>query len=316
MVIPKSKYDRGFTLVELLVVIAIIGILIALLLPAVQAAREAARRMHCTNNLKQIGLALHNYHASMRMFPPGGVKGYSHNSNTGTNCLSMHVFILPYLEQGLVNEELKDKLDPKIGITGGYLAAADGVEMACYVCPSSSVHFKIVASTDKYCHQQYNPVLGASDGAGGQYPLEGETGQGQYATTGVLTLDQPHRIRDVTDGTSHTFAVGELSWRAWPTEGDWGADWGLPWPRSTTGGSANEFAYCCRNLRYPLNSVKMVLGAANGNDTSFGSHHPGGANFLMTDASVTFVNDNISLSTLRAYATRAWGETLDLNDDR
>ena len=139
---PRPKHSRGpgFTLIELLVVIAIIGVLIALLLPAVQSAREAARRAQCTNNMKQIGLALHNYHDSHGSFPLGGVqRGFSWNGQS--NCLNWRALTLPYMEQ----EPLHDAINFEVTITDNAVDGAAGFTAwmtmpSSFLCPSDGAH--------------------------------------------------------------------------------------------------------------------------------------------------------------------------------
>ncbi len=201
---------RGFTLIELLVVIAIIGILIGLLLPAIQAAREAARRATCVNNLKQIGLALHNHHDSRKKFPasstiPGGT------GSTTVNGWSWLTYLLPYLEQQVLYDELDVKKNPQ-GPTVSSTPAAFLIEVSAFVCPSYS--------GPKYQNQDDNPPTGALT----QYKGMGAThaqslqralaGQGtpKYPGNhpdGVLFPGAMHKIAALTDGTSNTVMACE-----------------------------------------------------------------------------------------------------------
>lgn len=289
---------RGFTLIELLVVITIIGILIALLLPAVQAAREAARRLQCSNNLKQMGLAILNYESALQGYPPGGMN----NHYLTGNGLSMHVFILPYMEL----DNLYSQFDFGTAIQL-YPAAVSPlhVQVGAYLCPSA-LAIGQHDGTYWWYGQHYNPVMGASGMntfTGTPYPLdtvlETNTSEGGFANTGVLYINSGTRVADVTDGTSNTFLLGENSW------GGISSAWF--WPQSTSQGTPAAFAYCCRNLRYPLNSLDYT-GGASINDISLGSEHPGGAQFLLADGSASFLSENIALQVLQAGATRNMAE--------
>jgi len=189
---------RGFTLVELLVVITIIGILIALLLPAVQAARAAARRMSCSNNLRQIGIGLHNYHAALGCFPPGGLEPRSPKWPQGRQ-LAWSVFLLPYVEQ----QPLYDALD-----TGKAFDHADNAEAAAailslYVCPSVPRGMELREGRGP-CH--FGGIYGERISSPNNPPK------------GTMLYDQAISIRDISDGTSHTLAISEDSGF---TDGQW-----------------------------------------------------------------------------------------------
>jgi prepilin-type N-terminal cleavage/methylation domain-containing protein/prepilin-type processing-associated H-X9-DG protein len=203
---------RGFTLIELLVVIAIIGVLIALLLPAVQAAREAARRAQCTNNLKQIGLALQNYHAAFDSFPPGGMDSRTSNGalQTGTcwGSWSAHSMLLPFLEQGnlynSLNFWLVNQGDP---ISDGMQTTGITTKVAGFLCPSSPGPAAGPSNTFNGLTPTGNNYF-ASVGSSLMY--DGRQGAG--APNGLFqTQGSPIGMRDVQDGLSNTVAFGE--WR-------------------------------------------------------------------------------------------------------
>jgi prepilin-type N-terminal cleavage/methylation domain-containing protein/prepilin-type processing-associated H-X9-DG protein len=306
----RGSRHRAFTLIELLVAIAIIVILIALLLPAVLAAREAARRCQCTNNLKQIGLAVHNFECQKGHLPPGGMANYSSRTRIGKDGLSMHAYILEFLEQSTLYNQINfvGWSSPPSGpcpMASQLIRTIETTRISTFLCPSQPTE-AYVDSTGSWYYQHYNPVLGAS---GGTYPTMGDIGAGQFATTGVLCINTQRRIAEITDGTSNTLLVGELSWNSAPTFREYG--WTLPadWARSTSGMTDARVSYCCRNIRYPLEQMTLRLGVeGNANDVSLGSMHSGGANFLYADGSVRFLKKSTSLQVLQAAATRAGGE--------
>ncbi len=315
----KSRCCRGFTLVELLVVIAIIGILVGLLLPAVQAAREAARRMQCSNNLKQNGLALHNYESSFKTFPPAGID---------TNQMSWAVMLLPYLEQ----TNLYNQFDFSQGNWQGpsptfnRTATVKGVNIGSYQCPSSTpdTHFSLFNVTHS------NPLVNESDIRTGHYhavlgpfgtnPVSGQpyeflgsvgtTGFGPVCTTGAFGahdkvsatkfVAKKNPISSMTDGTSNTLMLGEFSWK--------GYLYWRPFTRGFYTDTRGTLAYLSKNVTYPINS-KFSL---EWNDASFGSMHTGGAQFVRGDGSVHFVAESMDMITYRAAASARGGETVAL----
>ena len=300
---------RGFSLVELLVVIAIIGILIALLLPAVQAAREAARRLQCANHLKQVGLALHNYHSSHRVLPPGGIS---------SNELSFIVMLLPYLEQKALYDSFSfDAGDYRTLAADGSSTSKGKLEnslscLSMFLCPSCSVQRgnlsdqsnnytervpKTAEGQDTYT-THYVGVMGprgTNPLTGADYLSEGPTSYGGFATQGVLYKNSRVRLDDISDGTSNTFSLGEVAWTGYQRY--------RTWIRGASNGAAVMGS--CKNLRNPINS-QTALG--NFNDGAFGSEHPGGAHFAWCDGSVAFVAENADHAMLLSSGSRNGGE--------
>jgi prepilin-type N-terminal cleavage/methylation domain-containing protein/prepilin-type processing-associated H-X9-DG protein len=207
----RSRFQRGFTLIELLVVIAIIAVLIALLLPAVQAAREAARRASCTNNLKQIGLALHNYHTGTDSFPVG--VAYTWNTQnvgcTSTNvngaCLqgfcswngwTVQALILPYMEANPVYSAINFSFDPLVCNSQPWSNTAFTTQIPNYLCPSDPNSGKQKTGfLNNYCGS-----IGTSIGVPQAYPGR---------SSGVFGYGTAYSLRDITDGSSNTVAFGE-----------------------------------------------------------------------------------------------------------
>ena len=300
------RNGNGFTLVELLVVIAIIGILIALLLPAVQAAREAARRSQCSNNLKQLSLALHNYHDTFKTFPPAGIT---------INQLSWHVFILPFIEQGSLHDQFSfaqgsfrdaDKQEHGLNRIDGFL---------CPSCPGEYTGWKHAnaqvpaGSGNEPYTTHYHGVMGPR----GTNPYTGDAyrvlaqnigSYGGYAQQGALTFPAPARFRDFLDGTSNTYAIGETSWETPTQKNTTWRNWifGANGPFDTT--ETNRAFPGCKNVFYPINTYIVTTF----NNTSFGSNHPGGCQFAISDGSVRFVSETIENSLYLATASRDGGE--------
>lgn len=312
----KRVETRGFTLIELLVVIAIIGVLIAMLLPAVQAAREAARRAQCTNNLKQIGIALHSYHDVNDVFPA------SMNSWSTGAYFTAFTAILPYMEQAPLLASYNLNLN-NIDFAN---TTATLTPVASYLCPTmtppkyrkpdpTNNDFAAPASYamctgSRYAWAwSYTRAYGVPDGV--LVPNEVWNTPG-----GPLVANGPIGIRSVTDGSSQTLVVGEQDYalknefftppdpRAGSPKGGGGV-WCDGYP---TSGSFSAYA--------PFN-VHLHLTAADGPDyrersgvASFRSQHPGGANFLYVDGSVRFLRENVDRTIYRGLATRAGGECI------
>jgi len=274
----------AFTLVELLVVIAIIGILIALLLPAVQAAREAARRMQCTNNLKQIGLALHNYHDTFKTFPPGWIV-YEDASEDPIKDVAMFgwgTFVLPYMEQKPLYDQLapdqKTLQEVIDNVTGGVALLQTPIDS--YTCPSSksdSLNDDTDFDGTALATSNYIGCRGFTDK------------RDNYANNGVLFggcgkagRGKSVSFSKITDGTSNVFAAGERPQRA--RAGVWcGVE-----KVNNKNAVAVATGVCSYKMNYPGNDDEARRG--------FGSEHPDGANFLLCDGSVQFVSDLIEFN--------------------
>ena len=216
--IPASgRRPEGFTLIELLVVIAIIAVLIALLLPAVQAAREAARRAQCTNNMKQIGLAMHNYHSALNCFPPGGTNtsNLSGAVAQGWGCWSAHSMMLPYLEQQNIYNSLNFSLVSQSNGNGDDACQTTGVmrPIAAFLCPSSNLSTIMQYSSSSLQYRVPGNNYFASVGSGmnqyGNSPYA-ELTVGSAAPNGMFQVfGAAIGLQSVTDGTSNTIAMGE-----------------------------------------------------------------------------------------------------------
>ena len=287
---------KGFTLIELLVVIAIIAILIALLLPAVQQAREAARRSQCKNNLKQIGLAMHNYHDTFGMFPyghlyMGGFDG-SLTDNNGGSAFGWGWSLLPYLDQG----PLFKKFNASRQAADKTLVSGYSNFLLCQTiipiisCPSDD---KPERHNDGALKQSATSSYQGSSGSFNGYATAGPGGNpNRNRHNGVFKRDNagsPTRLRDIKDGSTNTFAVAETKWAMHNNFTDrsrWYAG------QDTAGIGANGATNALLvDGRWAMNWTQ-----AQGNpqpDRTAGSEHVGGAQFLLCDGSVRFVSQNI-----------------------
>ena len=292
----NRHHNKAFTLVELLVVIAIIGILVSLLLPAVQAAREAARRMSCYNNLKQIGLALHNYHDANKSLPMGwiGVDQATRQPHAlGQPGWGWAARVLPFLEQSNVESLLNGNLP----ITDPSNQAARDTHLALYRCPSdanSREFFDLTGSmpTVRIPTANYVGMAGTQELANCETLAIGL----QCRTDGIFYHNSSTQFRDITDGLSNTFMVGERNSKIDKST----------WVGSIPG--ANEgFERFLGIADHPPNTLGAHL-----DDLS--SYHPAGTNFAIADGSVRLITNTIDLNVYQALATTQRGEPVRLPD--
>ncbi len=292
---------RGFTLIELLVVIAIIAILVALLLPAVQQAREAARRTQCKNNLKQLGLALHNYHDAMKTFPPGYVSLFDATGNDTGPGWGWASFLLPQLEQS----PLFNQVNFNFGIEHAANATPRVQKLPTFLCPSD-------IAPDRWQAARRDLSTGAflsniCEVASANYIGMFGTFEPGVGGDGVSFRNSHVGLRDMTDGSSSTLMVGERSFRlgeaTWTgavigavivADGSDGVGTGPPEPASSIILGHSGDGYSPGNPRSHVNQ--------------FYSLHAGGVQFLFGDGHVGFLNSSLDYGVYQALTTRAGGE--------
>jgi prepilin-type N-terminal cleavage/methylation domain-containing protein/prepilin-type processing-associated H-X9-DG protein len=295
---------RGFTLIELLVVIAIIAILIGLLLPAVQKVREAAARTTCTNNLKQIGLAAHNYHGTFQVLPPGYTSGYATLDGDGTGPgWGWAAHLLPYMEQ----DALHKTIDLKKDIADPANAAARITPLKVFRCPSDNPANgpTFVAVSDAGGTPICEVAFANYVGLGGVYEVSGYPD----TNTGILLRNSRYRLTDILDGTSSTLFATERRSKSSPMTTWVGAVTGaVNPPLNPAYDDEGPPTLCLTNVgepdeaRTPNNPLEHVEDAS--------SFHPGGVNAVFGDGSVRFIRDSIAPATWTALGTRAGGEVL------
>ena len=312
----RIAYDvrrLGFTLVELLVVIAIIGVLVALLLPAVQTAREAARRMKCGNNLKQYGVGIHNYHDTYQVFPINA-------TGTAGNAiprLTWQVRVLPFMEQQAVFNGINFNIDPRREPLMGGGPVLWGISPPYTRCPSdpfptiqpgpraqcnyggSLGSQNVNGTVQTSCHPFTafeQPMPGGNPRFGEMNPIDKRRVSGMFAFSAVVL-----RMADVTDGSTNTLMVGEVlpgcQWNNDNQAGTWINSWGNLF--SIGGGVStitpiNEMTSCLQSNRISDPACNPAAGHTMQYSYGFKSRHPGGVQFTMADGSVRFVTQNIN----------------------
>lgn len=334
----RPRPRRAFTLVELLVVIAIIGILIALLLPAVQAAREAARRSTCTNNLKQIGIALQNYHDTHLKFPPscfnqgwansgsGGVISPAYGPGQAAMNTTGFVVLLPFMEQQALFSRFNFNAAAGACVTGGSypLAGGDpsvtkndlimGTILPVFICPSDSGSQTLPANNGNIGISALSAVAGAkttydfSTNPGAEIYNVNSWQSSSPITRSMFGVNSDSRMASITDGTSSTMAIGEITLEQESAPHAWGFR-----------GFLSAGVSPVQALNYPPGGVAINNWHTGWGTTSFpagklggygwmGSLHPGGAQMAAADGSVHFLSEGVAILTLQRLSWIADGK--------
>ncbi|MDD3587084.1 MAG: DUF1559 domain-containing protein [Thermoguttaceae bacterium] len=341
--VKALRNKLAFTLVELLVVIAIIGILIALLLPAVQAAREAARRMKCSNNLRQLGIALHNYHDVNRSFPKGSKHGQKDQAtpDSGTGAFNWRLAIFPFIEQAPMWDSLdfSKKFSVRHPTQGNPQLC--GYSVDAFYCPSSEDPPLTPMGEDVgFTSMSNGPAAGYEPGMRADYvgisgaytdPIDRTIvsyTRGFISNHGVLVFNEYKGTEHILDGTSNTLIIGEQAakiltesngrrfYRSSNINGPWfGSSNAVSSPyvtvdTLTTEDMASLYISGITTVRYPINiksvsSDSVITGGHNNlySGTLFSSEHSGGAQFCAADATVHFLSDTIDFTLLKILCT-------------
>jgi prepilin-type N-terminal cleavage/methylation domain-containing protein/prepilin-type processing-associated H-X9-DG protein len=295
-----NKTRRGFTLIELLVVIAIIAILIGLLLPAVQKVREAAARMSCSNNLKQVGLGLQSYHDAQKQFPAGYVSGVDASGNETGPGWGWAAYLLPYVEQDNLYRQITLTLpiehsanaSPRTQLLKVYLCPADAAPTSVAVGPRAS-NGSLLSTTCTVAPANYVGSYGVDEPG-----VDGD---------GIFFRNSTVRIGDITDGTSSTIMVGERSFKY--AEGTWvgavtgsqqGATPGSPLP--TIPENSSNFVLAHSGEMFGPEQPKEI--------NNFSAAHTRGINYLFADGHIRFLTSSTDFPTFKALTTRKGGEAI------
>ena len=311
-IVRRLAKRSAFTLVELLVVIAIIGILIGMLLPAVQQVREAARRIECGNNIRQITLACHNYESAHQKFPPGA---------TGSRGFGLFSYILPFMEQNAFFNMLDLNVAANVAPNWGQrFTPVNG-----FVCPS--FEFDTVQTTGISARQGALPnyqgvggsTISSNFDASGDILSPGVTStHGDHPNNGMFTFADSDSLPgrtfgQISDGSSNTYAIGEFIHRDWNPATQTFADMPgsmRPWLLADSGGSRAVYNYKIMQRSLNERVSRTGSGAVQFSYLPFGSSHIGGGQFSMADGSVRFVDDAIEFTLYQQTATCDGGEVV------
>lgn len=332
-----ARCATGFTLVELLVVIAIIGVLVALLLPAVQAAREAARRMQCSNNLKQLGLAVHNYHDAFKSFPLGASHArlpgdYVWGTKNAKHHGSFLVALLPYIEQLNLYTRCDFEVDTVMdsALPGG--TKVHSVSIATLLCPSdpdksevdgNPLYHGTTASMQgkKAGLSNYGASMGSQSFSGGPFPgnslltlkapipMHGHDDTGEK-TSGVFSHTAwGAAIAQIRDGTSHTICIGEIRPKcSWHVRDGW-MHWNSLWIATS---APINYPSCPGEPGFDAvnTDINSNWGGKWGCEQAFRSAHSGGCQFVLCDGSVHFLSESIDYMTYQMLGDRRDGKPI------
>lgn len=320
----KLCCQRAFTLIELLVVIAIIGVLIALLLPAVQAARSAARRTGCQNNLRQVQLATVNFHEVNKKYPPGkngcdsgsGTVGIC-NANSPRTGLSAFVFLLPFIEEQALFDHKQDSPDTMqpwhadgVWVSNPINLEFIATPVSLFLCPAdptppAMTSAELLSDPPNGYHVPSERLMAMASYACNWGVSRANTTANKTNNSGVFMYNRQFRLKDISDGLSTTFFFGERQ--------------AVQSPHIQFLGSSNVWSAGTRGLSMCATEVMMnapyalwfVHSSGYREDRGFGSHHVGGSHFTFGDGHVSFLRDTMDLATYQALSTRADGETVE-----
>ncbi|MBI1249760.1 DUF1559 domain-containing protein [bacterium] len=310
----ESRSARGFTLVELLVVIAIIGVLIALLLPAVQQAREAARRTQCVSNMKNIGLAMHNYHDTYTNLPYLGFDGW--NGDT----ISVFGRILPFVEQNAMYETLNFNVRANDGNNRLYRTT----QLDIFSCPSENVTLGESNSGNQWwSHQLYSYAVCVGNTNYAQQNANNWDGLWTYNNGGsAFQMNKIHGLAAVTDGTSNTVMLSEVpidqndqGWQGMYAVGIFSSGAGFTGYLTPNTKASVDGGRRCWNPNDYLQKIPCHNAGDNWKSATFAafSMHPGGVNAGNFDGSVSFIPETIDIWTWRAMTSTQGGEVINKN---
>lgn len=303
----RTRSRLAFTLVELLVVIAIIGVLVALLLPAVQSAREAARRMSCQNNLKQLGLATHNYHDTFGVFSFGW-------SDRGQGWSAM---ILPQVEQQNIFDTLQWAESNNWDINNTPNQTACETVIPFFRCPSMAVtDHRNLNGIEQRVPASYRGVASSTATSDDESTSNNGRSMEDIDLEGIFFGCSKIKFASITDGTSNTFMFGESYFdETFVQDGNEMDFWYIgspqvdPWVCGGTN-AATEFSEFVGSTGVPINARKIASTSGYVKELSFSSYHSGGAMFTLADGSVRFVSFNINPTTYQSLGSRKGGEVI------